>query len=153
MEADDEEEVADEVLPCPRAVARENGRPTPSLLDSGRGLAIVDRRPVKALALVGGERPAGFRMGADLGVAGVIFRGVEGPVTFRAIREVLKGLTVVLRLSSSSSKVRLRLLERDWVAGSTFSESSSMKVGVFAETAMPVVMMSVGIQNRPTGNQ
>lgn len=87
--------------------------------------------------LGGGDRPAGLRMGAERGVAGATFRGVERRgVMFvswvvRAMRELLRGFGEPLATSSSSSRLRLRLEERLRVFGSMFS-ASSMKMEVFA---------------------
>lgn len=99
-----------------RTEAREKGRETPRLLYcSERGLAMSERRVADLLDLGGGERPAGLRMGADLGVViEGIFEGVDrrGEMLMRverAMRDVLMGLDALL--SSSSSNVRLRFVE------------------------------------------
>lgn len=130
-------------LVCARAVARENGRATPRLLlGSGRALAIVDRRPDVLIDLGGGDRPTGLRIGAERGVDGVVFRGVErrGETLLsrvvRAMREVLRGLREPLAMSSSSSMLRLRLEDKLRVLGSMFS-ASSMKMEVSADMAAP----------------
>lgn len=118
---------------CDRAVLREKGRVTPRLLGPGRLLVMVDRRPDGLHDFGGGVRPAGLRMGADLGVDGAIFWGVirRGETltsrVVRAMREVLKGFGEPLA-TSSSSKARLRLAERFRVEGLMFSESSSAKM-------------------------
>lgn len=123
-------------------MARENGRATPPrLLGSGRALVIVDRR-VEEMGLGGGERPAGLRMGADLGVDRESLDGVERrgekfmSRTDRAMREVLRGLEDPLETSSSSSRERLRLPERLRVFGSMFS-ALSMKMVLLAERVAP----------------
>jgi hypothetical protein len=102
---------------------------------------IVDRRE-EEMDLGGGERPAGLRTGADLGVEresleGVARRGEKLiSRTERAMREVLRGLAALLVTSSSSSRVRLRLPERLRVFGSMFS-ALSMKMEFLAERVMP----------------
>lgn len=53
---------------CASAEASEKGRATDRLVASGRALAMVDRRPKALLDFGGGVRPAGLRVGADLGV-------------------------------------------------------------------------------------
>lgn len=129
-------------LPWERAVAREKGRATPPrLLDSGRALVIVDRREERDFG--GGERPAGLRMGADLGVERASLDGVERrgekfmSRTDRAIREVLRGLGEPLEeVSSSSSRVRLRLPDRLRVLGLMFS-ALSMKMELLADSGVP----------------
>lgn len=122
------------VVDWARTEAREKGRATPRLLYwSERGLAMSERRVADLLDLGGGERPAGLRMGADLGVViEGIFEGVErrGEMLMRverAMRDVLMGLDALL--SSSSSNVRLRFVEQ--LFGLTFSESASMKIEFF----------------------
>lgn len=128
-----------DALVCARAVARENGRATPRLFPgSGRPLAIVDRRPGVLTDFGGGDRPAGLRIGAERGVTGAIFRGVERRgvmlvlwVVVRAMRDVLRGLGEPFA-KSSSSILRLRLVDKVRVFGSMFS-ASSMKMEVLAE--------------------
>lgn len=99
-----------------RAVAREKGRATARFPESGLDLAMADRRPSALHDLDGGVRPAGLRIGADLGVDGIVFKGVEKCETLvvarveRAMRDVL-GLGDPLEISSSS-RVRLRFAER-----------------------------------------
>lgn len=122
------------VVDLARAEASEKGRATPRLLYcSERGLAMSERRVADLLDLGGGERPAGFRMGADLGVVIETFEGgVErtGETLMRverAMRDVLTGLDALL--SSSSSEVRLRFVEK--LAGLIFLESASMKIELF----------------------
>lgn len=94
-----------------------------------------ERRVADLLDFGGGERPAGLRIGADLGVAvEEVFNGVErrGEMLVlraeRAMRDVLMGFEVLL-FSSSSSNVRLRFVER--LAGLMFSVSVSMKIELF----------------------
>lgn len=92
-----------------------------------------ERRVADLLNFGGGERPAGLRTGADLGVVIVeIFEGVErrGEMLMRverAMRDILMGLDALF--SSSSSNVRLRFVEK--LAGLIFSESASMKIELF----------------------
>lgn len=130
------------VLPCERAAAREKGRATPRLVGSGRTLAI-DRRPGVLKDLGGGDRPAGLKIGADLGVEvegpflnGVDSRGVRWSRVVSVRREVLSGLGEPFETSSSSSQDLLRLEERLSVVGSMFSASST-KMELFAERAAP----------------
>lgn len=119
------------------------------LTDSGRLLAIVERRENGLQDLGGGERPAGLRLGADLGVDTVGLVGVVGlrgvtVVDFtvvRTMREVLKGLQGSLAGSrSSSSAPRLRLVDCLKVVGSIFSESTSDRGCLFPERMAPIVM-------------
>jgi hypothetical protein len=97
-----------------RAVAREKGRATALFPESGLDLAMADRRP-NALHDLGGVRPAGLRIGADLGVDGIVLKGVEKCGTLgrveRAMRDVLRGLGDPLEISSSSRE-RLRFADR-----------------------------------------
>lgn len=91
-----------------------------------------ERRVADLLDLGGGERPAGLRIGADLGVVIESFEGVErrGEMFMRverAMRDVLMGFDALF--SSSSSEVRFRLAEK--LAGLIFSESASMKIELF----------------------
>lgn len=140
-----------------RAEAREKGRATPRLLYwSERGLAMRERRVADLLDLGGGERPAGLRIGADLGVAvEEIFKGVEirGEMLVlrveRAMRDVLMGL-VMLLFSSSSSDVRLRFVER--LAGLIFSVSVSMKIELFIGVMELFVDMPLGCELGYLGN-
>ena len=135
------------VVDLARAEAREKGRATPRLLYcSERGLAMSERRVADWLDLGGGERPAGLMMGADLGVVIEIFEGVErtGEMLMRverAMRDVLTGLDALL--SSSSSKVRLRFVEK--LAGLIFSESASMKIELF------ILFIGVGFTDMAPG--
>lgn len=131
-------------------MASEKGRATPPrLLSSGRPLVIVDRR-AEEMDLGGGERPAGLRTGADLGVERESFEGVESrgeklmSWTERVMREDLRGLGEPLVMSSSSSRVRLRLPERLRVFGSMFS-ALSMKMEPLDESAAPEKGLVLGV--------
>lgn len=103
---------------------------------------IVDRREERDFG--GGERPAGLRMGADLGVERASLDGVERrgekfmSRTESAMREVLRGLGESLEevVSSSSSRVRLRLPDRLRVLGLMFS-AFSMKMELLADSGVP----------------
>lgn len=117
------------------------------LTDSGRLLAIVERRENGLQDLGGGERPAGRRLGADLGVDTVGLVGVVGLrgvtvvdlTVVRTMREVLNGLQGSLAGSrSSSSAPRLRLVDCLKVVGSIFSESTSDRGCLFPESMAPV---------------
>ena len=90
----------------------------------------------------GGDRPAGLNKGADLGVKVVALeRTIESRgVTLRsrevrAERAVLLGLGEPLEvISSSSSKIRLRLIDKVEVdEGAMFSAFASTKIGLLVE--------------------
>lgn len=121
-------------LPLASAAAREKGRLTLFLLaGSGRLFAMVERRANGLQGLACGERPAGLRVGADLGVDRDALGGVVGMrgaaldfTVVNVIREVFMGLVIFLMGScSSSSEPRLRFVEELKIVGSMFSVSTS----------------------------
>ena len=121
-------------LPLASAAAREKGRLTLFLLaGSGRLFAMAERRANGLHGLACGERPAGFRVGADLGVDRDVLGGVVGMrgavldfTVVNMIREVFMGFVIFLTGScSSSSEPRLRFVDELKIVGSMFSVSTS----------------------------